>query len=179
MCRLGNQRRDFPLTRRLPRQVTRLILRCLQAFPVDCPRAKLDLLARLSARTRNESPHYGKCLLIKAGECPDIGGRNVSGTRRRPRQSWKCLVVGGPPGTCHGRYPQSLDSPHCPCPDGASARIDARVAFRAVHGFKLSAALAVWRSVAGERIEDDRDGLSACHRSRRWPATRYPANEKP
>jgi hypothetical protein len=66
MCRLGDQRKDFPLTRRLPRQVTRRILRCLQAFPVDCPRAKLDLLARLSARTCNESPHYGKCLLIKA-----------------------------------------------------------------------------------------------------------------
>jgi hypothetical protein len=66
MCRLGDQRKDFPLTRRLPRQVTRRILRCLQAFPVECPRAKLDLLARLSARTRNESPHYGKCLLIKA-----------------------------------------------------------------------------------------------------------------
>jgi hypothetical protein len=66
MCRLGDQRKDFPLTRRLPRQVTRRIPRCLQAFPVDCPRAKLDLLARLSARTCNESPHYGKCLLIKA-----------------------------------------------------------------------------------------------------------------
>jgi len=26
----------------------------------------LDLLARLSVRTRNESPHYGKFLLIKA-----------------------------------------------------------------------------------------------------------------
>jgi len=70
MCRLGDQRKDFPLTRRLPRQVTRRIPRCLQAFPVDCPRAKLDLLARLSARTCNESPHYGKCLLIKAEAIP-------------------------------------------------------------------------------------------------------------
>jgi len=70
MCRLGDQRKDFPLTRRLPRQVTRRIPRCLQAFPVDCPRAKLDLFARLSARTCNESPHYGKCLLIKAEAIP-------------------------------------------------------------------------------------------------------------
>jgi hypothetical protein len=66
MRRLGDRRKDFPLTRRLPRQVTRRILICLQAFPVHCTRATLDLLARLSAHTRNESPHYGKCLLIKA-----------------------------------------------------------------------------------------------------------------